>query len=157
MTGARRQAVWLYAVAVLAYVADRLTKAWAVRTLARRGPIVLIPHVLQLDYTSNSGGAFGIGRSAPWLFAAATLLVSLVIVAVSFRLSRTPVAVALGLILGGALGNLTDRIVRGDGLLTGRVVDFIDVHVWPVFNLADSAIVVGALLLALSSLGTERS
>jgi len=157
VTGARRQAVWLYAVAVLAYVADRLTKAWAVRTLARRGPIVLIPHVLQLDYTSNSGGAFGIGRSAPWLFAAATLLVSLVIVAVSFRLSRTPVAVALGLILGGALGNLTDRIVRGDGLLTGRVVDFIDVHVWPVFNLADSAIVVGALLLALSSLGTERS
>ncbi len=157
MTHARRLAVRLYVVAALAYAADRLTKVWAVHALARRAPIVLIPHVLQLDYTANSGGAFGIGRSAPWLFATATLLVSIVIVAVSSRLSRTSVAVALGLVLGGALGNLTDRLVRGDGFLSGRVVDFIDVHVWPVFNLADSAIVVGALLLALSSLGSEGS
>ena len=60
-------------------------------------------------------------------------------------------AVALGLILGGALGNLTDRVVRGSGLL-GRVIDFIDFHVWPIFNLADSAIVVGAVLLAIASM-----
>ncbi|HTG46531.1 MAG TPA: signal peptidase II, partial [Actinomycetota bacterium] len=60
-------------------------------------------------------------------------------------------SVALGLILGGALGNLTDRAVRGPGL-SGHVVDFIDVHIWPVFNLADSAIVIGAVLLALASL-----
>ena len=157
MTDARRRAARLYVVAALAYAADRLTKVWAVHTLAGRAPIVLIPHVLQLDYTANSGGAFGIGRSAPWLFATATLLVSIVIVVASFRLSKGSMAVALGLVLGGALGNLTDRIARGDGLLTGRVVDFIDVHVWPVFNLADSAIVVGALLLAISSLDAEGS
>ncbi|MBI2238155.1 MAG: signal peptidase II, partial [Actinobacteria bacterium] len=92
---------------------------------------------------------FGLGGSAPWLFAGATILVSAVIVLASARLSRPLVAVALGLVLGGALGNLTDRISRGPGL-SGRVVDFIDLHVWPVFNLADSAIVVGALLLLLA-------
>jgi signal peptidase II len=64
--------------------------------------------------------------------------------------------VALGLVLGGAFGNLTDRAVRGDGLLWGRVVDFIDFHVWPVFNVADSAIVIGAVLLAMGGIRRER-
>jgi signal peptidase II len=63
--------------------------------------------------------------------------------------------VALGLVLGGALGNLTDRIVRGPGV-SGRVVDFIDFHVWPVFNVADSAIVIGAVLLAMGGIRRER-
>ena len=75
----------------------------------------------------------------------------MVIAVVSLRLTWTLVAVSLGLILGGALGNLTDRIVRGTGI-SGSVVDFVDLHVWPVFNVADSAIVVGALLLGLWTL-----
>ncbi len=75
----------------------------------------------------------------------------MVIAVVSLRLTWTLVAVSLGLILGGALGNLTDRIVRGTGI-SGSVVDFVDLHVWPVFNLADSAIVIGALLLGLWTL-----
>jgi signal peptidase II len=79
--------------------------------------------------------------------------VSIIIVAVSLRLSRPLVAVALGLVLGGALGNLTDRVVRGPGL-SGKVTDFIDLRVWPVFNLADSAVVIGAILLAIASLQT---
>ncbi len=147
---ARELALWLFATAATAYLLDRGTKLWVERTLAGRPPVRLVPGILSLNYTTNSGGAFGLGRSAPWLFAAASILVSLAIVVASFRQTRWPVAIALGLILGGALGNLTDRAVNGDGL-TGHVVDFIDFRVWPVFNLADSAIVAGALLLALST------
>jgi signal peptidase II len=156
VTGARRLAAWLYGTASLTYLADRITKLWAERALASRPPVTVIPSVLQLNYTTNSGGAFGLGQSAPWVFAAATILVAAAIVASSFRLRSGPTAVALGLILGGAFGNLTDRAARGDGLLSGRVVDFIDFHVWPVFNVADSAIVIGALLLAVGGLRRER-
>jgi signal peptidase II len=156
VTGARRLAAWLYATAGLTYLADRITKLWAERALAGRPPVTVIPGVVQLNYTTNSGGAFGLGQSAPWVFAAATILVAAAIVASSFRLRNGPTAVALGLILGGAFGNLTDRVARGDGLLSGRVVDFIDFHVWPVFNVADSAIVIGALLLAVAGIRRER-
>jgi signal peptidase II len=156
VTGARRLAAWLYATAGLTYLVDRLTKLWAERALAGRPPLTVIPGVLQLNYTTNSGGAFGLGQSAPWVFAAATILVAAAIVASSFRLRNGPTAVALGLILGGAFGNLTDRAARGDGLLSGRVVDFIDFHVWPVFNVADSAIVIGAVLLAMGGIRRER-
>lgn len=147
--------VWLYATAAAGYLADRLTKVVVERTLAGEPPLEIIPRVLTFNYTTNSGGAFGIGRSAPWVFAGATIVVSVVIVAVSFRLRRLPVAISLGLILGGALGNLTDRAVNGSGL-SGHVVDFIDLQVWPVFNLADTAIVVGAVLLALATAGPEQ-
>jgi len=151
---ARTLAVRLYATASVAYLLDRLTKLWVERALAGEPPFEVIPGVLSLNYTTNSGGAFGFGRSAPWLFAAATILVSTVIVVVSFRLSRWPLAVALGLVLGGALGNLTDRAANGPGL-TGHVTDFIDLHIWPVFNVADTAIVTGALLLAVVTAVTD--
>jgi signal peptidase II len=140
-------AAWLYAIAGVAYGLDRMTKAWVEGSLADRAPIEVIPGVLSFTYTTNSGGAFGLGKSAPWIFAGATILVSLAIVVASTRLPRVGVAVALGLILGGALGNLTDRALNGPGF-SGHVTDFIDLHVWPIFNLADSAIVVGAVLLA---------
>jgi signal peptidase II len=76
--------------------------------------------------------------------------VSAAIVVYSLRVARLPVAVGLGLVLGGALGNLTDRAVNGPGL-SGSVVDFIDLQIWPVFNVADTAIVTGAILLAVST------
>ena len=149
-------AAWLYATAGMTYLLDRITKLWAERALAGRPPVTVIPGVLQLNYTTNSGGAFGLGQSAPWVFVAATIIVAGAIVASSFRLRNGPTAVALGLIIGGAFGNLTDRAVRGDGLLSGRVVDFIDFHIWPVFNVADSAIVIGAVLLAMGGIRRER-
>jgi signal peptidase II len=155
VTRARSITLALYATAAVVYAIDRVTKIWAEAALAGRAPIEIVPGVLSFNYTTNSGGAFGLGRSAPWLFAGATVLVSAVIVVVSFRLNRRPLAVALGLILGGALGNLTDRILNGPGL-TGHVTDFIDFQVWPVFNLADGAIVTGAVLLALSSARREE-
>ncbi len=156
MTAARRLAAWLYLSAGLVYLTDRLTKMWAERALFGRPPVTVIPGVVQLTYTTNSGGAFGLGQSAPWLFAGATVVVAATIVAASLRLRHSATAVALGLILGGGIGNLTDRALRGDGVLSGPVVDFIDFQVWPVFNLADSAIVVGALLLLVIGLRRER-
>jgi signal peptidase II len=141
-----RAAYTLFIVAVVAYGLDRVTKIWAEATLPGN-PIDVIPGVLTLRFTTNSGGAFSIGQSAPWFFVGVTAIVVAIILATSFRHTSRLVAASLGLVLGGALGNLTDRAFRDDGL-RGRVVDFIDFHVWPVFNLADSAIVVGAVLLA---------
>jgi signal peptidase II len=149
--GTRRRPALLYAVAAGVFVVDRVTKAWVEHSLAGRPPVRLIPGVLSLTYTTNSGGAFGLGRSAPWLFAGATIVVTAVIVVFSVRPMRPGVAVGLGLILGGALGNLADRALNGPGF-GGSVTDFIDFQVWPIFNLADSAIVIGALLLAFASL-----
>jgi signal peptidase II len=146
----RRAAAVLLGTAGLVLILDRVTKTWAGSTLPGH-PVDLIRGVLTLRYETNSGGAFSLGQNAPWLFASASLAVSLVIVVTAFRHTRTVTAVALGLILGGALGNLIDRVVRGDGLVGGRVIDFIDLHWWPVFNLADGAIVVGALMLGFAS------
>lgn len=144
---AARLATLLYPVAAAAYLLDRITKFLVEDRLAGRPPVRLIPGVLDLNYTTNSGGAFGLGRSAPLVFAVATVVVAIAIGVASLRLSRPSAAIALGLILGGALGNLTDRVVHGSGF-SGSVTDFIDFQIWPVFNLADSAIVIGAIVLA---------
>jgi signal peptidase II len=145
----------LFLTAGCVYLADRLTKLWAAHSLRER-PIDLIHDVLTLQYTTNSGGAFSLGQGAPWLFAGVTIVVVCLIVGVGFRRRSALSAVALGLVLGGALGNLTDRVMRGPGL-SGRVVDFVDLHVWPVFNVADASIVVGALLLAWVAVRSDRT
>jgi signal peptidase II len=150
----RRGATILFGTAACVFAVDRLTKIWAEHTLADR-PIDLIRGVLTLRLTTNSGGAFSLGQSAPWFFAAATIVVSALIVLTSFHRRSVWSSVALGLILGGALGNLADRVLRGPGL-GGHVVDFIDFHVWPVFNVADSAVVIGAILLAASTFRDGR-
>jgi signal peptidase II len=146
-----RRFAFLYGAALLAYLLDRVTKVLAERHLAGRPPIRLVDGIVHLKYTTNAGGAFGLFGGQPWLFFGATLIVCGVIVAMSPKVVSNLSAIGLGLILGGALGNLTDRILRGPGV-SGRVVDFIDFRIWPVFNLADSAIVIGALLVAVASL-----
>ena len=125
-----------------------MTKWFAQRRLAGRPPIDVIPGVVRLRFTTNTGGAFGLFGGQAWLFFVATLVVCVVIVGGSFRLESLATAIGLGLILGGALGNLTDRLVRGHR----GVIDFIDFRVWPVFNAADSAIVIGALVVAFAGL-----
>jgi signal peptidase II len=151
-----RLAIVLYSAAGVAYVLDRVTKVLAENRLADRPPIRVIPGALDLRYATNSGGAFGLFPGQPWVFFIATILVCLaVIVVASPRLTSTAAAIGLGLILGGAVGNLTDRLIRGDGI-SGRVVDFIDFQIWPVFNLADSAIVIGAAVVILSGLRRTR-
>ncbi len=152
---ARRAATLLFTTAAAVFALDRLTKVWAAHALVDR-PIDLIPGALTLRYTTNSGGAFSLGQRTPWLFAGATLIVSGLIVLTAFRSRNAVSAVGLGLVLGGALGNLADRALRGPAL-SGHVVDFIDLHWWPVFNVADSAIVIGAVVLAWTSFRDERA
>jgi signal peptidase II len=132
-------------VAAAVVAADQLSKIWALSALAD-GPISVVGSV-RLYLTRNSAGAFGLGGAAvPFLAVAALILV--VVMASSGETTRHPLlAVAVGLVLGGALGNLADRLFRGRGWLRGAVVDFIDFRVWPVFNLADTAITCGCLLL----------
>ena len=154
MSRRTRLAARLFAAAAFVYLLDRITKLLAEQHLAGRAPVVLIPGVVRLTYTTNSGGAFGLFGGQPWLFFGATVLVCAAIVLASTRLSRPAAAVGLGLILGGALGNLTDRILHGPGV-SGRVVDFVDFRIWPVFNLADSAIVIGAIVVVLA--GARRT
>jgi signal peptidase II len=151
-----RRALLLYGTAAGAYALDRLTKVLAERFLQGRDPIELIPAVLQLRFTTNPGGAFGLFGEVPWLFVVISVLVIGVVVVASRGHLSASSAVGLGLVLGGALGNLTDRVVRGAGL-SGEVVDFLDLHVWPVFNLADSALVVGAAVLLISRIRRDRA
>lgn len=155
MTRRGRSAGAIFAVAAAVWTLDRVSKLWVERTLAGRPPITVIPGVLDLRFTTNPGGAFSLGQRSPWIFVGASILVSVAIVVTAFRHTNVATSLALGLILGGAVGNLTDRIVRGPGF-SGHVVDFVDFHVWPVFNLADSAIVVGAVVLAISSFAADR-
>jgi signal peptidase II len=147
----RRLTLLLFAVAAAAYGLDRVTKLLARHSLAGRDPVQVIPGVLQLNYTLNSGGAFSLGTGQPWLFFGASVAIAAAIVVLAFRVSAVPSAVGLGLVLGGATGNLTDRLLHGPGV-SGRVIDFIDFHVWPVFNLADASIVIGAGVLILAGL-----
>jgi len=153
----------LYATAAGLYAFDRISKLLVEHHFHE--PSTLIPGILQLQFTTNSGGAFGVFDGAVWLFLTATIVVCGVIVYASFNLPSATIAVALGLVLGGALGNLTDRAVRaGEGFFGGHVVDFLafaknpEAHpVWPVFNLADSAIVAGAALILLASIRKTTS
>jgi len=149
-----RAAIWLFSAAVVVYLLDRVTKLWAERTLPG-DPIDMIPGLLSFRFATNPGGAFSLGQDIPWFFVGATVVVSLLIVVTAFRHTNPVTAVALGLVLGGALGNLTDRYTRGEDF-TGHVVDFIDLQIWPVFNVADSAIVIGAIVLAVGSFLGDR-
>ena len=133
--------------------ADQLTKWLALERLSD-GPFNLIGDSVRLALTRNSGAAFGILEGAgSWLALLAAIIAVVVFLSVRHGVGGLTL-VALGLILGGAVGNLIDRILRGDGLADGLVVDFIDVGPWPNFNIADSAIVVGIILMLWESMRT---
>jgi signal peptidase II len=136
------------AVAGAVIAVDQLTKWWAVVALSD-GPIGLIDGFLQFRLVRNPGAAFGLIPGAGSLVALAALAAVVVIVMVVHRLESPWEGVAMGLVLGGAVGNLIDRVFRGSGLLDGKVVDFVDFDFFPTFNAADSAITVGAILAVL--------
>jgi signal peptidase II len=146
----------VYGTAVVVVVVDQVTKLLVVRTLAGRPPLRLVGSFVDLRYTTNSGGAFSLFTGAPLFFAVMALVVTGAIIWSARRARGWPVLLALGLLLGGALGNLLDRVFRGEVPLRGEVVDFVKVGPWPVFNVADSCIVVGGLLLALLLGRSER-
>jgi signal peptidase II len=145
----RTRALLLVAAAVLAV--DVVSKVAVVASL-RQGEVVrVLGHYLRLTNTRNSGAAFSVGTGATVLFTGVAVVVVVVILRAAARLRSVGWAVCLGLLLGGALGNLVDRLCRAPGPLRGQVVDWIQVPHWPVFNIADSAIVVGGFLAVLLS------
>jgi signal peptidase II len=143
---------WLIIGAVVSIVIiDQLTKAWAVAALSD-GPINVIGTRVQFNLTRNGGSAFGRFQGLTPILAVGAILVTIFLVrAVKNERDGWTVA-ALTLILAGACGNLVDRIARSPGVLTGHVVDFVKVGWWPVFNVADSCITIGAVLLIVRSL-----
>ena len=149
--GSRRWLIFAAAFAVLA--ADRVSKHVAMERLSAAGPLEVIPNVFHLTLVLNRGAAFGILQGGTVLFIVLTLLAAALIIVHTFRSSAIslPVASSLGLILGGAAGNLVDRV------RFGYVIDFLDFRVWPVFNIADSAITLGAGILILNLLFSVRS
>ena len=151
----RRRILLFAVVAAIALALDVVSKVLVVANLPiGHRPVRVLGGVFYLDQTRNSGAAFSLGTSFTIILTVVALGVVVLIARVATRLRSKGWAVALGLILGGALGNLADRLFRAPGVGTGRVVDWISLfgpygQHWPIFNLADSAIVCGAILAAL--------
>lgn len=142
----------LLLIAVVAYLADVATKIMVVATLSEDTPVKLGDTGVEFRLIRNPGAAFGVGVGATVLFTLVTALVIAVILLVSHRLNSLPWALTLGLLLGGSMGNLTDRLARSPGPFRGHVVDFVHVQGWPIFNLADAAIVVAGVMIVLLAL-----
>jgi signal peptidase II len=141
-----RRVVLLFCVAAAVYVADVITKIIVVATLTPYRQVPVIGSLLSLDLVRNSGAAFSFGPGLTIVFTLIALGVIFFIVRTSRRLYSMSWAVTLGLLLGGAAGNLTDRLLRSPGVFRGEVVDWIQLPHWPVFNVADSCIVCGGIL-----------
>ncbi len=157
-----RRLPWLLLISAAVIAADRLTKDWVSAHIPLGGAKPVIRHVLRITHWTNEGAAFSLfaDTASPhfvrWALVTFTLAAALVILVVLVRLGNrfTLTTAALALILGGAIGNVHDRI------LYGSVVDFIEVHIfsyhWPDFNVADSSVVIGACLLMLDSLLPQK-
>ncbi|MEU2201197.1 signal peptidase II [Isoptericola sp. NPDC019482] len=147
----RRLITWTFALAALVLVVDQLTKWWAESALVLGDdPKPLIGELLQLRLIYNPGAALSIATGMTWVLTIVVVVVVVVIVRAIRRIGSTGWAVALGLLLGGALGNLGDRFFREPGFARGHVVDFIDYGVF-VGNVADIAIVAAAVLIVILS------
>jgi signal peptidase II len=145
---ARRVAL-LVTVAAVIYVLDLASKFLVVEFLEHKEPVNVVPGVLVLNVIRNPGAAFSIGPGMTIVFTVIAVGVVVAIIRTARQLRSLPWAITLGLLLGGALGNLTDRLFRSPAPLQGHVVDFLQafpVTGFPVFNLADSAIVCGGIL-----------
>ena len=133
----------LFSLACLVWALDFLSKNWAIENLSssRRK---LIGSFLQLTLLRNPGAAFSLATGFTIIFTSLSIAVALFITRTASRITSPWWAVVAGLVLGGVLGNLTDRIFREPGFLFGHVIDWIELPHWPVFNLADSAIFIAA-------------
>lgn len=143
------------AIALAIVVVDHATKWWALQALDDRDIDVFWK--LRFNLVHNPGGAFGLGSKYAPLFALAALVIVLVLFRSGAAFHTRAAQIGVGLVLGGAIGNLLDRVFReGNGFLGGRVVDFIDVQFWPVWNVADMGVFFGAITLALVA-GREQA
>jgi len=142
--------LWVFAgFAVFAYAFDQLTKLWVTSTMVEGERIPVLPPLLHWYYIRNSGAAFSIGENVTWVFTIVMAAVSVVILFQVRRLGSVCWSLALGLLLGGALGNLTDRLFREPSFAMGHVVDFIQLPNFAIFNIADSAVVSGVVIICL--------
>jgi len=160
---APRRLHWLLLISAVVIFLDRLTKTWVTLHIPMGGAIPVVPHFLRISHWTNDGAAFSLfsdsasPHTVRWALVGFSLVAALVVLVVLVRLGDrfNLTTVALALVFAGALGNVHDRIAYGS------VVDFIEVHIfgyhWPDFNVADSAIVIGACLLLLDSLLPKRS
>ncbi len=158
-----RRLPWLLLISAAIIAADRLTKTWVAAHIPLASAIPVVPHVLRISHWLNEGAAFSLfadstsPHTVRWTLIGFSLLAAVGVLIAMARLGQrfNLTTVALALILGGALGNVHDRIVYGS------VVDFIELHIfsyhWPDFNVADSAIVTGACLLLLDSLLSKKT
>lgn len=150
-----KQPIWASVLwaAWFVWLADVGSKTWALTYLEGKSPLKILGTFLQLSLTKNSGAAFSFATSGTIFLTTFGLLIVVVIGFWAKRITSRPWAVALGLVLGGTLGNLTDRIFRvGRGAFRGEVIDWIALPHWPTFNIADSAIVIAAVIAMILSL-----
>ena len=134
----------LYTIAWAVWLVDFATKVWAINNLSASNSTKIIGNFLQLTLIRNSGAAFSLAQGATIIFTFFAIFVVGAIAYYAPRITSRGWAIVLGLALGGVLGNLSDRIFRSPGYFTGHVIDWIELTHWPVFNLADTAIVVAA-------------
>ncbi|ANA98667.1 lipoprotein signal peptidase [Mycobacteroides chelonae CCUG 47445] len=148
----KRRIKLLLIVAAVVLAVDVVSKVLAVRLLQPGKPVPIIGDTVSWTLVRNSGAAFSFATGYTWVLTLIAMSVVVGILLIGRRLVSTWWAIGLGMILGGALGNLVDRFFRGPGPLRGHVVDFLSVGWWPVFNVADPAVVGGAILLVALSL-----
>jgi len=149
---ARRTLFVFVVVAVAAYLLDVVTKLLAVEHLQARPPVQVVGDVLQLTLVRNPGAAFSTGTSYTMVLSLVAVAAVVVVLVLARRLTSVLWAFGLGCLLGGVLGNLTDRVFREPGVLRGHVVDWIQLPHWPVFNVADICINVAAGVIVLQTL-----
>lgn len=161
MSAARRWGL-VGGAAIAVLVLDQLSKWWAVAELCgppycdQPGRTIDLVWTLRFHYAENTGMAFSRGTGQGRIIGLVVVAIVVILVVVARRLRTAPQLALVGIVIGGALGNLVDRLARADaGFLSGGVVDFIDLQWWPVFNVADAAVVVGGIALALTGLREE--
>jgi signal peptidase II len=142
----------LLSIAVVAWLVDLTSKIVAQRELADRGPVEVLGSVLRLNLTRNAGAAFSTGKSLTPVIALFAVVALVVVLVLAIRVGTTGWAWAMGLLLAGIAGNLTDRIFRDPGPLRGHVIDFLELPNWPIFNVADICINAAAALIIVQSL-----
>lgn len=147
-------------IALTIIVLDQITKVIAVTTLENRDNLVLVPALfgdrvgplLQFNFIRNPGAAFGFGTNATLIFTILALIISVVIWKTGKKIENRIWAICFGALLGGAIGNLIDRIFRSPGVFRGAVVDFVQIPYWAIFNVADMAVSISATIIAVMTL-----
>jgi signal peptidase II len=150
-TDAKSRAAWLGAALIAIVAIDQSTKAWAVSALAD-GPKHLVGDLIVFEIAKNSGSAFSRFRGYTPVLAVLAIVITVFLARSLRQTTDRWTLVGLVLVLGGALGNLADRLARSPGFLRGHVIDFVAVGWWPVFNFADSCITIGAIIIIVRTL-----